>query len=159
MSEYPSFVGLARKFFDHLLNTGVEVDVAAYTSLINICARANDLHSALLVWRLMKERKVQPDARVFSSILAACASKGNMAQAEELLVEMRQFGVEPNVYIYSALVDVYAKGKDIRRAFATLDEMVPLPLPIPSGHFLTTRTIDEADTDAISRCTVPAIIR
>lgn len=59
MSYYPTFLEVGKQFFKHMLDSGIEADVFAYTSLINICARANDIDGALKIWEVVKQSNLQ----------------------------------------------------------------------------------------------------
>ncbi len=114
---------------------GVVPSVHAFTSLVNVCAKSNNIPEAFhgvaplharthartrpmsdlnamartaveRMWKL----KVVPDVNIFTSLIQLCTRCKDVNRAFEVLELMRLFDVRPDAFVYTSLINAGAKA-------------------------------------------------
>ncbi|KAK3530640.1 hypothetical protein QTP86_030410 [Hemibagrus guttatus] len=106
-----------RSLMDAAFQSGVQLDVGFFNTLIRKAAKAGDVNGAKAVKALMLERKLRLNAQTFCSLALACRS---LKDGLQLLTDMQACGVAGNAHVFSALI-----GQAMRRLdYAWLHELL-----------------------------------
>ncbi|KAG8058899.1 hypothetical protein GUJ93_ZPchr0002g23246 [Zizania palustris] len=106
-------IKLARKIFDGVRNR----DLAVWSAMINGYACNGEGSEALVLFKEMKDKGVQPDAIVFTHVLTACNYSGLVNEGLECFRSMTvEYGVEPSVEHHMCMVDLLCKAGHFRSA-------------------------------------------
>merc|ERR1719478_1580927 len=115
----------ARKVFDDLCSSGLQLNVVHCTTFIKGLVGAGKLDEAAGVLREMAHSSgVKPDLITYSTIVKAYADIGDVASALKMLAQMLEEGVRPDEIIYNSVLTgccVFPlKPAHVMRTFETL---------------------------------------
>ncbi|XP_059297010.1 pentatricopeptide repeat-containing protein At2g13420, mitochondrial-like [Lycium ferocissimum] len=124
----------AKRFFDEMLDKGIDPNVVSYNVLLNgICRRAS-LHpdgrsekvirDAEKVFDEMSERGVEPDVTSYSILLHVYSRAHKPELALEKLRVMRHKGICPNIVTYTSVIKCLCSCGRIEDAELLLEQMV-----------------------------------
>lgn len=102
---------------------GVVPSVHAFTSLVNVCAKSNNIPEAFHAVERMWKLKVVPDVNIFTSLIQLCTRCKDVNRAFEVLELMRLFDVRPDAFVYTSLINAGAKAGEPERALAVMEMM------------------------------------
>ncbi|XP_057953226.1 pentatricopeptide repeat-containing protein At3g29230-like [Malania oleifera] len=101
-------------------------DVISYNSVIMGCASHGNADSALSLFSMMIEAKVQPNSITFVGVLTACAHMGLVDEGRKYFHLMLELGfIEPKVEHYACMVDLLGRAGYIDEAY---DVVVSMPI-------------------------------
>ncbi|KAL3829770.1 hypothetical protein ACJIZ3_018572 [Penstemon smallii] len=127
-------IEMGRRFFEEMLERGIEPNVVTYNVLLNgICRRAS-LHpegrfesvirEAEKVFDEMRERGLEPDVTSYSILLHVYSRAHKPQLCLDKLVMMKERGICPSVVTYTSVVKCLCSCGRIRGAEELLNEMV-----------------------------------
>eukprot|EP00850_Spirogloea_muscicola_P023786 SM000388S14666 [mRNA] locus=s388:48646:53735:+ [translate_table: standard] len=99
------------------------LDIMAYTTLIQVLAKAKMWQEALSVRRAMEDNGVQPNVVTWTALIGACAQAGLVEQAFSTFHDMVDSGVAPTTRTYNMLINACIEAGQVERAFLLLEEM------------------------------------
>jgi pentatricopeptide repeat protein len=76
-----------------------------YNSVIDCCAKCEDISTAEKIFREMNSRGVRPDIITFSTLIKGFLKKGELDTALEFLYEMKAFNVKPDEVLLNSFLD------------------------------------------------------
>jgi pentatricopeptide repeat protein len=104
-------------------NRNVQPDIVTYGTILDICAKKQDVSLAYAVLDRMRKRGMRPNNFCYASLIDACARAGLPDQAESLFRQLRAEGLEYDLFICNALLGAFARAKMVERAFQAFEEM------------------------------------
>lgn len=127
-------IEMAKRFFNEMVEKGIEPNVVTYNVMLNgICRRAS-LHpeerfervirDAEKVFEEMRERGVEPDVTSYSILLHVYSRAHKPALSLEKLKMMKDRGICPSIATYTSVVKCLCSCGWMEDAEMLLDEMV-----------------------------------
>ncbi|KAH7685300.1 HCP-like protein [Dioscorea alata] len=116
---------MALNLFDEMRNRGLQVDVAAYNTLLAaLCSgkRVSEAYDRLL--EMQKVYGLEPDAASYSVFIRTACDAKELGTTVKLLDRMKRYSVAPNVYTYNCVVRLFCEMEKIDDAYELLDEML-----------------------------------
>ena len=114
----------AFSMMDQMQSAGVQPNIVAYTLLIDVCAKANQMERAESILRLMESAGVQPNFKTFSSLIGGYANQGDFGKAWKLVEQMKESGFSPDYILYMSLITACAnthRMNDVPGVLATME--------------------------------------
>jgi len=112
----------------------VDIPIAAYNAVIDVCARCGDVDRASGVFREMCLR-VTPDLTTYATVIKGYCVQGDLEQAIQLFTLMRKRGVAPDAVLFNAILDGCARKQMVSLAGHILTDMETSGIA-PSSHTL-----------------------
>merc|ERR1719231_1928320 len=106
-----------------MLLKGVQPNAHSFSAVINACAKAGNVDSAVHWLEQMESNGVPVDVVVYSGVLDACAKVGDCEKAKLVFNQMRMQGVTPNVVSYAALARPFAHKGDWQEVERLAEQM------------------------------------
>uniref|UniRef100_A0A7S4UB72 Pentacotripeptide-repeat region of PRORP domain-containing protein n=1 Tax=Alexandrium monilatum TaxID=311494 RepID=A0A7S4UB72_9DINO len=91
-----------------MMRRGVLPDVISYNSVINSCARADDVTRASRWLDGLLGAGLRPDAVSYTALIASCSRRGDLQQALGWLEAMAASRLKPDVVSWTALLKACA---------------------------------------------------
>ncbi|XP_077223220.1 pentatricopeptide repeat-containing protein At2g20540-like isoform X2 [Tasmannia lanceolata] len=112
----------ARLIFDDLINSA---NVFLWTAMITAYSKQQSQATveAILIYKMMHQRGIQPNSFTLSSVLKACSFLSSRQEGNQIHVHATKLGLESDVYVQTTLMDMYAKFGCIQAA-TSLFEMI-----------------------------------
>ncbi|KAI0563414.1 hypothetical protein FGB62_40g160 [Gracilaria domingensis] len=101
----------------------VSKSVKAYTIMIDLYGRAQQLDRAFSVFRSMCRKGVQPNVVTYNAMIAACSRSQEPSLANEVYEEMKENGLQPDKFTFGTLIDLSAKCGNAKLAFDLSNQM------------------------------------
>eukprot|EP00933_Yihiella_yeosuensis_P025230 TRINITY_DN1957_c1_g1_i1.p1 TRINITY_DN1957_c1_g1~~TRINITY_DN1957_c1_g1_i1.p1 ORF type:complete len:1032 (-),score=250.13 TRINITY_DN1957_c1_g1_i1:180-3275(-) len=175
IQNYMSLIRMAgrdkdvEKAFDvikKLKESQVQIDVAAFNCVMDVCVQAKDMRRAR---DLMDEMKATGllDVITFNTLLKGHCSSGDLSGAKALLKEMTSQGLEPNDVSYNCIINAAVSTGKLAEAWSLIDMMEEKGIKIDNytisimmktlkttkGNFRdVARTLDLLDRSGIEVC-------
>jgi pentatricopeptide repeat protein len=95
---------------------GVEASTYTYTSLMSVCARANDRPGMLKYFDAMTQRGLKPEIMAWNVVLDYCAKMDSLKRvplAKDVLERMQKQGYVPNTVSYTSFALALIRSGDI----------------------------------------------
>lgn len=115
-------IGQAFGVLQKLKESGVTPDVAAYSSVLDVCVSAGDLSRARELMTEMRQIG-KLDTISYNTFLKGLCSMGNIRGAKELLSEMQSVGMPPNDVSFNCLINAAVSKGMWQEAWNTVDMM------------------------------------
>jgi len=112
----------AVRVFNHLKQSGVQMNAMIYNCLIDACVQCGDVRAALGYFEQMKQLNFV-DTVSYNTMVKAYLSSNQAEQAQALLQEMSRRGLPPNKVTYNELLDARVMAKDRRGMWSVVDDM------------------------------------
>ncbi|KAL4437444.1 hypothetical protein ABPG75_004583 [Micractinium tetrahymenae] len=102
---------------------------AAFTSLIQMAAKAKQPQKAIEIFEAMSEVGVQPNTFSYSALISALARAGRWQEAEGYFEELRAQAqrapdMQPNTVTFAALISAYEKGGQLGKALEAFEQQI-----------------------------------
>ncbi|XP_006306757.2 putative pentatricopeptide repeat-containing protein At1g13800 isoform X1 [Capsella rubella] len=81
----------AKRIFDEMIKSGVDLDAAPYTALIAGCCKMGNVKEAKMIFDLMSKRGLKPDVVSYTTLIAGFRRNGCVSKAVMLMKE----GIKP----------------------------------------------------------------
>ncbi|KAF6004797.1 hypothetical protein F1559_001853 [Cyanidiococcus yangmingshanensis] len=104
-------------------DSNVQPDIVTYGTILDICAKKQDVALAYAVLDRMRRRGIRPNNFCYASLIDACARAGLPDQAESLFRQLREEGLEYDIFVCNALLGAFARARMVERAFSAFAEM------------------------------------
>ncbi|KAF3782857.1 Pentatricopeptide repeat-containing protein [Nymphaea thermarum] len=124
---------MAKKFFDEMIDRGIEPNVVTYNVLLNgICRRARlhpdprfdqTIEEAENLLKEMSFREIEPDATSYSIVLHVYSRAHKPKLSLLKLREMKEKGISPTIATYTSVIKCLCSSGRIADAEELLDEM------------------------------------
>eukprot|EP00933_Yihiella_yeosuensis_P054912 TRINITY_DN534_c0_g1_i1.p1 TRINITY_DN534_c0_g1~~TRINITY_DN534_c0_g1_i1.p1 ORF type:complete len:1046 (-),score=300.81 TRINITY_DN534_c0_g1_i1:90-3227(-) len=103
--------------------SSVQIDVAAFNCVLDVCVKAKDLSRAQ---ELLKEMKALGllDVITYNTLLKGYCNAGDLAGAKFILREMSSEGLEPNDVSYNCIINAAVSSGKFQEAWSLIDTMV-----------------------------------
>jgi len=104
-------------------SAGIAPNIAAYSALIDACAKTADAERAIKWLAQMLDAGHEPEVVSFSSVIDACGKAGKLKQAASVFERMKGCGVQPTIVTYTSLARPFARKGDFARVEQIQDEL------------------------------------
>lgn len=111
------------KWVREMEEQGTRVTLAAYTTVIDACAKAGNMDRAEFWMQHLLDAGRKPDVVSYCAMIDACAKSGDAKKACEWHRKMQANGVHPNAHSFSAVINACSKATDLSSACQWLGEM------------------------------------
>ncbi|KAK9713659.1 hypothetical protein RND81_06G042900 [Saponaria officinalis] len=105
-------VRVARKVFDEM----PERSVVAWNAMVSGYEQNGFSKEAVEVFRLMRDKGVEPDSATFVGVLSACAQLGALELGTWVHDHVIAHGLDTSVVLETALINMYARCGNVRKA-------------------------------------------
>ncbi|KAK0719685.1 hypothetical protein B0H67DRAFT_573794 [Lasiosphaeris hirsuta] len=78
-----------RELYEGLLELGIEPNVITFTAIIRVLTLDKDMQNAWQVYRIMRERDIEPDMHLFSVLLNGCKLVGDLKSIIEIVQQVQ----------------------------------------------------------------------
>ncbi|PSC68549.1 Pentatricopeptide repeat-containing mitochondrial [Micractinium conductrix] len=107
---------------------------AAFTSLIQMAAKAKQPQKAIEIFEAMSAVGMQPNTFSYSALISALARAGRWQEAERYFSDLRALAerqpeMRPNTVTYAALISAYEKGGELERALSAFRQQLAEGVP------------------------------
>jgi len=92
--------------------TGMNLSVQGFNSLLNACAKASDLDQALIIWNKMISTGKRPTVSSYNAMINVCVRAKNMDKAVSFFNEVKTEGNHPDSVTYATMIKCHAKLGD-----------------------------------------------
>jgi pentatricopeptide repeat protein len=107
-----------------MLEIETDFTIVTFNTIIDACARCEELHRIPTLLKDMDRLQVQPNIITYGAILKGYCQEGNLDKAYELLKSMRETTeFKPDEIMYNSLLDGCARQGMWERANSVLQEM------------------------------------
>lgn len=127
-------IEMAKRFFEEMLEKGIEANVVTYNVMLNGICRRSSLHpderfervvrEAGKIFEEMQERGVEPDVTSYSILLHVYSRAHKPVLALEKLKKMKDSRICPNIATYTSVIKCLSSCGRLEEAELLLDEMV-----------------------------------
>ncbi|XP_057819549.2 pentatricopeptide repeat-containing protein At3g02330, mitochondrial [Cryptomeria japonica] len=100
-----------------------ERNVVSWTPIVAEYAQRGLVMNALKLFKQMQCAGLKPDSQIFAAILPACAKMGTSEQGMEIHKNIIESGFSSDVIVATALIDMYAKCRNIQKAYKLFESM------------------------------------
>jgi len=111
------------KWIKDMEGQGTRVTLAAYTTVIDACAKAGDMDRAEFWMKHLLDAGRKLDVVSYCAMIDACAKSGDSKKASQWHKKMQANGVRPNAHSFSAVINACSKATDLPSALQWLGEM------------------------------------
>jgi|Transcript_27399 pentatricopeptide repeat protein len=112
----------AFKVIEDMKVTGVKVDVAAFSCVLDVCVLAGDMQRARDLLVEMK-RIGSVDVVAYNILLKGFCNSGDTTSAMALLSEMDAAGIQPNDVSFNSLINASAASGNFHEAWSLIEMM------------------------------------
>lgn len=112
-----SYAELAEQWLARAQAAGME-DPVLYSSVINVCGKANDAERAWGIFEQMQARGVRPHIVLYAALARPFAHQGDWQRVEEIAKIMEESGVKSNEYFLYAQILAYGNARPKQSAKA-----------------------------------------
>ncbi len=98
-----------KQVYAHLRDSGCELDVGLWNSLIRMYAKYTGSDDAFELYHKMHQEGVQPESSTYVSILNTCVSPRSLAYGKEIHAHVKVSGLEADERVGNALICMYVK--------------------------------------------------
>jgi len=110
--------------YQEMLAIETDFTIVTFNTIIDACARCEELHRIPTLLKDMDRLKIQPNIITYGAILKGYCQEGNLDKAYELLQSMRETTeFRPDEIMYNSLLDGCARQGLWERANCVLKEM------------------------------------
>merc|ERR1719473_973181 len=106
-----------------MLQKGVQPNAHSFSAVINACAKAGDIQSAIRWLDKMEDAGIAADVVVYSTVLDACAKVGDADRSAQVFKQMVANGIRPNVVSYASLARPFAHNGNYQEVERLRKEM------------------------------------
>ncbi|KAK3360084.1 hypothetical protein B0T25DRAFT_119551 [Lasiosphaeria hispida] len=78
-----------RELYEGLLELGIEPNVITFTAIIRVLTLGKDMQNAWQVYRIMRERDIQPDMHLLSVLLNGCKLVGDFRSIIQIIQQVQ----------------------------------------------------------------------
>jgi pentatricopeptide repeat protein len=112
----------AFRIVDDMKASGVNVDIAAYSCVLDVCVLAGDMKRARRLLTEMREVG-SLDVVAYNTLLKGYCNSGDTATAMALLSEMDAAGLQPNDISFNCLINASAATGNFKEAWSLIEMM------------------------------------
>merc|ERR1719428_942751 len=112
----------ALAILEDLKASNINLDIAAYNSVLDVCVMAGDLKRARALADEMKSVR-NLDIITYNTLLKGYCGIGDLKGAQQLLSEMEKAGLKPNDVSYNCMINAAVKAGNTRDAWDILSSM------------------------------------
>jgi pentatricopeptide repeat protein len=107
---------------EEMKNSGVTVDITAYSCVLDACAQAGDMTRARSLLKEMQETG-SVDVVAYNTVLKGYCKSGDSVAAMAIVSEMDAAGVQPNDVSFNCLINATATSGDFKEAWSLVEMM------------------------------------
>ncbi|KAF9903712.1 hypothetical protein BX616_001558 [Lobosporangium transversale] len=112
LSNTKDFRG-ALRYYQEMLDSGVQPDVYCYTVLINNHIRAKNYAACDNTFEQMTKSGIQPTTEAFTSIIHAHSLQGNVERVKGYWIAMTNMGLLPDLKSFTLLIQTYSQQMNV----------------------------------------------
>jgi pentatricopeptide repeat protein len=117
---------------DLMKSSGLSVDVAVYSCVLDVCVLAGDLERARQLLSEMQQKSLL-DVVAYNTLLKGYCNAGDNSAAVALLAEMEEVGLAPNDVSFNCMINMAAATGNFKEAWSLTEMMQRRGLKI--GNF------------------------
>ncbi|KAF8977839.1 hypothetical protein BGZ46_007075, partial [Entomortierella lignicola] len=103
----------ALKYYQHMLDAGIQPDVHCFTVLINAHIRTSNFASCDQIFQQMTKAGVQPTLETLTSMLHVHSLQGNLDQVRGFWMAITDMGLLPDIKSFTVLMQTYSQQSNV----------------------------------------------
>jgi len=115
-------IGRAFRVVDEMKANGVNVDITAYSCVLDACVQVGDMQRARGLLKEMQEMG-SLDVVAYNTLLKGYCKSGDSEAAKSLLSQMDAAGVRPNDVSFNSLINATAATGNFKEAWSLVEKM------------------------------------
>ncbi|KAL5981450.1 hypothetical protein ACLOJK_015511 [Asimina triloba] len=136
---------MGRRVFDKMEHKNVVV----WTAMIAGYAQNGGLEQALLLFRTMQDRGIQPNRISLLTILSSCGSLATLSEGKQIHGYALRQGMNSDVSLSNALIDMYSKCGSLKCARCVFDDDSYAKDPISWSSIITSYGLHGRGEEAV----------
>eukprot|EP00210_Caulerpa_lentillifera_P008922 g8513.t1 len=114
---------LAWEYFEKLKTSGNKPSVVSYTTMMNVCIRAEDFERGIDLFNEMTANHIEPTSLTYTTLIHLAGQIGDSNLVFELFDEIKSKGFHKNKIMFACLIGACGKANRFDKALEYFEEM------------------------------------